>query len=89
MSSHRPPTIDPQAAQRWAAHLPEASPWLHEEVARRMEERLQWVLATPATWLHWAPLQGGRQIHESLVRRYPKTKTYVRDWAGAWWTIWR
>jgi malonyl-CoA O-methyltransferase len=83
MSTSRPPTIDPQAAQRWAAHLPDASPWLHEEVARRMEERLQWVLATPAAWLHWGPLQGGRQIHESLVRRYPKAKSYVREGSAA------
>ena len=44
MSTQRPPTIDPQAAQRWQ-HLPtSASPWLHEEVARRMQERLDSVL---------------------------------------------
>ena len=36
MSSERPPTIDPIAAARWQAAAPALSPWLHEEVARRM-----------------------------------------------------
>jgi len=79
MHTHRPPTIDPQAAQRWALHLPEASPWLHEEVARRMEQRLQWIARTPASWVHWAPLQGGRQVHEQLVRRYPQAQCFVQE----------
>ncbi|KAB7560258.1 biotin synthase, partial [Verminephrobacter sp. Larva24] len=36
MSSERPPSIDPVAAARWHAAAPAYSPWLHEEVARRM-----------------------------------------------------
>jgi malonyl-CoA O-methyltransferase len=79
MPTHRPPTIDPQAAQRWALQLPDASPWLHEEVAQRMEQRLQWIARTPASWVHWAPLQGGRQVHEQLVQRYPKAQCYVQE----------
>ena len=43
MPSERPPTIDPIAAARWHASAPALSPWLHEEVARRMEARLQWI----------------------------------------------
>jgi malonyl-CoA O-methyltransferase len=83
MSTQRPPTIDPRAAGRWLSHLPEASPWLHEEVARRMEERLQWIVRTPASWLHWSPLQGGRQVHEQLVRRYPKAQCFVQESTAA------
>ena len=79
MSTQRPPTIDPQAARRWSLQLPAESPWLHEEVARRMEARLEWIVRTPAAWVHWAPLQGGRQIHEQLVRRYPKAQCYVQE----------
>lgn len=83
MSTQRPPTIDPSAALRWSAHLPEQSPWLHEEVARRMEERLQWIVRTPASWLHWSPLQGGRSVHEQLVGRYPKAQGFVQQGSEA------
>ena len=37
----RPPSLDPVAAARWSTYcVGEASPWLHEEVASRMQERL-------------------------------------------------
>ena len=83
MSTQRPPTIDPQAASRWAAQLPQQSPWLHEEVARRMEDRLQWISRTPASWVHWGPLQGGRQVHEQLVKRYPQAQCFVQEGSAA------
>ena len=83
MSTQRPPTIDPQASARWSAQLPAQSPWLHEEVARRMEERLQWIVRNPASWLHWSPLQGGRKVHERLVQRYPKAQGYVQQGSAA------
>ncbi len=79
MSTQRPPTIDPQAAQRWALQLSEQSPWLHEEVARRMEERLAYIVRTPASWLHWGPLQGGLQAQASLARRYPQARCFVQQ----------
>ena len=44
-----------------------------------MESRLQWMVRTPESWLHWGPMQGGRQVHEQLVRRYPKALCYVRE----------
>jgi malonyl-CoA O-methyltransferase len=77
MNNERPPTIDPQAAARWARILPLASPWLHEEVARRMEERLQWIVLKPRQWVHWEPLQGGLQAQALLTRRYPKAESFV------------
>ena len=45
MTASTPPTLDPQAAARWAALTPAegAAPWLHEEVARRMAERLAFI----------------------------------------------
>lgn len=80
MSTERPPTIDPQAAARWA-QLPAApqaaSPWLHEEVARRMEERLQWIVQKPRQWVHWAPLRGGLKAQALLTQRYPKSECFV------------
>ncbi len=77
MSSERPPTIDPQAARRWADLPAHESPWLHEEVARRMEERLQWIKLQPASWAHWEPVRGGLQTHAALARRYPDAACFV------------
>ena len=37
MADARPPSIDPPAALRWVRAAPPESPWLHEEVARRMD----------------------------------------------------
>jgi malonyl-CoA O-methyltransferase len=77
MNPERPPTIDPVAARRWAAMPPAASPWLHEEVARRMEDRLQWIRLQPAAWAHWGAVQGGMAAHALLRRRYPAAACFV------------
>lgn len=78
VSSELPPTIDPVAAARWAARDPQAaSAWLHEEVARRMEERLGWMTLRPQTWAHWQPVRGGLQAHGLLSQRYPEAACYV------------
>jgi malonyl-CoA O-methyltransferase len=79
MSTQRPPTIDPQAASRWQQMPPSASPWLHEEVARRMEERLEWIKFQPQAWAHWEPVRGGLQAHELLTRRYPDAACFVAE----------
>ncbi len=81
MSSNLPPTIAPTAAARWGAlalaSSPIASPWLHEEVARRMERRLQWMTLQPQSWVHWEPLRGGVQAQALLAARYPKSECYM------------
>jgi malonyl-CoA O-methyltransferase len=77
MRTERPPTIDPVAAARWEQRVPAESPWLHEEVARRMEDRLQWIVSQPRRWAHWAPLQGGLQAQALLAKRYPKSECFV------------
>ena len=77
MRIEQPPTIDPHAASRWRTQVPPASPWLHEEVARRMEQRLQWLVRAPRQWLHWGPLQGGLGAHALLRQRYPQATAYV------------
>lgn len=74
-SARRPPTLDAVAAQRWARLAPAGvSPWLHEEVGRRMEDRLQWIKAQPRQWANWAPLRGGREAHALVAQRYPKSQ---------------
>jgi malonyl-CoA O-methyltransferase len=79
MSDKHPPTVDPQAAQRWQQLPMVASPWLHEEVARRMQERLDYIKCQPTHWLHWMPVSGGLQSHTLLAQRYPKAVCAVLE----------
>jgi malonyl-CoA O-methyltransferase len=58
------------------AHLPD-SPWLHEEVGRRMAERLSWIKAQPRRWLNWAPLVGGHDSHAAVHRAYPQAEMWL------------
>ena len=79
MSEQRPPTIDPVAAARWHAMVPVESPWLHEEVARRMQDRLQWIVNAPTTWCDWDPLRGGVQGHALVSERYAQAACQVNE----------
>ena len=81
MQSERPPTIDPVAAARWHAGAPALSPWLHEEVARRMEARLQWIREAPTAWCHWDAVRGGLQAHALVRQRYPDAPCFVTETA--------
>ena len=71
------PDLDAQAAARWHARAREASPWLHEEIGRRMAERLGWIKHPPKAWLHWAPVQGGLQAHQQVLAQYPKVPVWL------------
>lgn len=101
MATERPPTIDPVAAARWERAAPARTPWLHEEVARRMEERLQWIRLQPQAWGHWEPVRGGLEAHGLLARRYPDAACFVaeplagrevlasKSIAKPWWMRWK
>jgi len=90
--------IDPVAARRWQALPAAASPWLHEEVGRRMQERLDCIKSSPEHWVNWRPGRGGWQTHALLARRYPKAACSVvesdpvaftkaqRALRSPWWT---
>ncbi len=100
MPSQRPPTLDPAAAERWHGRAPPEAPWLHEEVARRMAERLEWIRLQPASWAHWGPARGGLQAHAVLAERYPKAQVQAVEpspagaqatrlaLAAPWWRRW-
>ncbi|HWP12625.1 MAG TPA: biotin synthase [Ramlibacter sp.] len=100
MTDERPPTIDPVAAACWERGAPARSPWLHEEVARRMEERLQWIRLRPQAWADWEPVRGGLAAHALLERRYPGAECFVIEpgphrarlahdhLARPWWRRW-
>lgn len=81
MASDLPPTIDPVAAARWHARAPALSPWLHEEVGRRMQERLDWIRQPPRAWCHWDPVRGGLATHGLLRERYPEARCTVFETA--------
>jgi malonyl-CoA O-methyltransferase len=77
--SPRPPTLDPIAVDHWHRHAPAESPWLHEEVARRMMDRLTWIKLTPQTWVHWGAVRGGLQAHSALATRFPDSTCFVLE----------
>ncbi|MDP3310025.1 MAG: class I SAM-dependent methyltransferase, partial [Polaromonas sp.] len=79
MSTERPPTLDPTAVGRWQRVAPAASPWLHEEVAQRMLDRLQWIRLQPQAWLNWCALRGGVLAHAQLAARYPDSTCFVLE----------
>ena len=78
-TTSRPPTLDPHAVSRWQRMAPLSSPWLHEEVARRMQDRLQWIKLKPQAWAHWGALRGGMQAHAELTKTYPDSACFVAE----------
>ncbi len=82
MPAHLPPTIDPVAARRWAGWPLAESPWLHDEVSRRMAERLAWIRLPVRRWAHWEPVRGGREARALVAARYPGSECF-EVFAGA------
>ncbi len=78
-ASQRPPSLDPAASRRWNAWRHLQSPWLNEEIGRRMQERLAWIRLQPQRWIDWAPLSGGLKAHALVMDRYPKARCEVVD----------
>lgn len=58
---------------------PAESPWLHEEVASRMQQRLDWIVKPPEKWCHWEPTRGGMQAHHLLRDRYPQAECTIYE----------
>ena len=78
---HKPPTHDAVACRRWWNGVDEqAQPaWLHEEVASRMQQRLDWIVKPPEQWCHWEPVRGGMQAHQLLRERYPQAECTIYE----------
>ena len=72
-SPSSPPSLDARAAARLAA-LPGSAPWLHEEVARRMVERLPWITLSVKRWAHWSPRHGGMQGHALVAAHFAQAE---------------
>jgi malonyl-CoA O-methyltransferase len=82
MSTDQLPPLDALAAQRWQRVAPLASPWLHEEIAQRMRDRLQWIKLQPQAWADWGAVRGGLQAHRQLAATYPKAQCFVVQASG-------
>jgi malonyl-CoA O-methyltransferase len=70
------PRTDGRAAARWLDRLTraEGAPWLHQEVARRMAERLPLIRQAPADWLDWWAFTGGSEAAvESVLPKAQRT----------------
>lgn len=53
----------------------EEAPWLHQEVARRLDAKLDPVKLTPTSWIDWSAFLGGGG---ALVQaRYPQARRWV------------
>ena len=95
------PTIDPVASERWSKRNHPETPWLHEEIGRRMEDRLQWIRLQPKQWVDWAPVNGGLRTHAAVRARYPKANCLVLETSelrlqkakvaltNPWWALWK
>ena len=79
MKTERPPTLDPAAVVRWQRIAPLTSPWLHEEVASRMLDRLQWIKLRPQSWAHWGAVRGGLRAHQKLIQKNPKSLCFIAE----------
>lgn len=79
MKTERPPTLDPVAVARWRRVATLTSPWLHEEVASRMLDRLEWIKLQPQAWAHWGAVRGGLQSHQKLAEKYPKSACFIAE----------
>ena len=77
MKTERPPTLDPIAVARWQRIAPLASPWLNEEIASRMLDRLAWIKLQPQVWAHWGVVRGGLLGHQKLTEKYPKSLCFI------------
>jgi malonyl-CoA O-methyltransferase len=72
-----PPTLDAQAARKWLERPRPQAAWLSEEVARRMQQRLDWIRQVPQTWAHWHPCDSGFDVQVALRQRYPKAACWL------------
>ncbi len=95
------PPLDPLAAKRWsrlAMHAPAA--WLHDEVGKRMAQRLALIRNQPQHWVHWQASMGGWASQALVSQQYPQARCTVveanesllsqarQKWMPPWWRRW-
>ncbi|MEY4765912.1 MAG: hypothetical protein RI907_2585 [Pseudomonadota bacterium] len=67
-----PNALDPIAFARQVRRLQRLTetPWLNQEVARRLDSKLDWIKLQPNAWVEWAPAWGGGGA--LVAARYPQ-----------------
>ncbi len=94
-----PPLIDQRALRRVLDRLAraETAPWLHQEVARRMAERLPVIRQAPERWLDWWGFTGAGaaavqavwpQAVRQVVEPTPALRARSLQALGAPWWAW-
>ena len=96
------PPLDPVAAKRWQRLVAQSPPaWLHEEVAKRMAQRLVLMRSHPTHWVHWQPSLGGWAAQALVSQQYPQALCTVvesdvqvlsharQNLTPPWWKRWR
>lgn len=76
------PPLDAIAAQRWQNTLARSAshgqaPWLHQEVGKRMADRLTWIKREPAAWVNWRAVASGAQVHAHVTAQYPNSECFL------------
>ena len=75
--------MDSAAALRWSRRYLKTSggagpsPWLHEEVARRMQERLAFIKLQPTHWAAWEPVRSGLEALRQVAARYTAARWHA------------
>jgi malonyl-CoA O-methyltransferase len=97
--NHAPLAIDPAAARRWARLPATEAPWLHEEIGRRMAERLAVIRLPVERWADASSWRGGAAAHAAVAAHYPKARAFTlgadgriapcASGRGGWWQRWR
>jgi malonyl-CoA O-methyltransferase len=80
-TSYFDPHIDAVAAARWAAMTVRSAPWLHEEVGRRMAERLDYIKLPTKDWTNWSTLRGGQGLRQAQSERFAAIKNFLDEWS--------
>ena len=53
-------------------------PWLNEEVAKRLDSKLDWIKLQPRSWVDWEPAWGGGSA--GVAARYPEARHGLVGW---------
>lgn len=72
------PHIDAIAAARWANMPASRTPWLHEEVGRRMAERLDYIKLPTKDWVNWSWKRGGTPKHSAMRISFWEKLTHAK-----------
>lgn len=78
----RPPDLDVAAARAYFTQASSLSSWLHDEVSRRMADRLSCLRELPRRWIDWADVCGGGRSPSEPTRVLGPRVSAQEVWAS-------